>query len=941
MDNSKLYKYEIVHLNVRGARSNKENLEQYLADMNFPEIVSLNETKLPRNRNFEIANYNLVTRREHSDIGGSRGSLILTRHDLKDVIEIEEVKEIFQHDKVLGVEVKRTDQRPGIKVFSYYNPPLCNPNEAVLQYVANTTGCSVLTGDINCKHTIWGSTKNEKRGIELLNALNRMNLHVFNDDSKTRCDPVSGKEESLDLVIGNDNAMRILSDYWVGLDIGSDHYPVHAILQFGIPTPDNPHLVRRITNLNLKKWEKILNGHPRIGAAQNPSSLDSNAELVTDQIMKAFKESCPEKKIMKKAKCEFTPEIRACVKEKRKLRRQKNVALQNDDQVLVRQIMTQINKLGNDIKRLQKQEKKAELLKHCSRLNTEKNSKKFFETFNIIANPLMKNDPKASTLKPVQDELGNIASTSQEKSRLFANRLQRTHQEPDYKGFDDKWKKSVEHFIEENKKAFTTEMGDSYVEQEDGDDSILLQRVTMEELQENLRNCKNRSAAGEDGISYLMLKRLPPQYMENLCQIYSDAIRLGHFPITWKSAVVKMLPKPQKDAKLAKNYRPISLLSCVGKILERIIARRVSNHLESENLLSTSQSGFRSHRMTAEQLLRLSEESHRAFKKKKVTAALFLDAEAAFDRCWHNGIKYKLKNNYNLPNRTVRLISSFLTGRTLTVLYEGCRSHIVHLHAGTPQGSPLSPLIYIMYVNDYPGSLSEICSLSQFADDTALWTQAFTKAIATRKLQRALNSLEGWCRQWRVKLNGEKSHLLFITRSNEKDNENYSLHLFDDIVRPVESAKFLGVEIDSKLSFKRHVESICNRSRKRIQVLSTLARAGVEPPILMRLYQCYILSLIEYGSPSFIAAPKKQLDCLQKIQNDAIRACLRLPSYIRTSLIHEYAGIAPVKERLKSTSTRLLGKMRSHNEHVKQLMREHDDFGNSQPHSPLDILMAE
>ena len=111
-------------------------------------------------------------------------------------------------------------------------------------------------------------------------------------------------------------------------------------------------------------------------------------------------------------------------------------------------------------------------------------------------------------------------------------------------------------------------------------------------------------------------------------------------------------------------------------------------------MFAKSQSGFRRKRMTSEQLLRLLEESHCAFKKQQSTAALFLDAEAAFDRCWHSGIMYKLKVNLNLPDRIIRLISSFLTDRTLRVLFEGSLSQTVYLKAGTPQGSPLSPLIY-------------------------------------------------------------------------------------------------------------------------------------------------------------------------------------------------------------------------------------------------------
>ena len=133
--------------------------------------------------------------------------------------------------------------------------------------------------------------------------------------------------------------------------------------------------------------------------------------------------------------------------------------------------------------------------------------------------------------------------------------------------------------------------------------------------------------------------------------------------------------------------------------------------MEDNKLFSRSQSGFRRHHMTTEQLLRLSEESHSAFKKQQTIAALFLDAEAAFDKCWHNGIRYKLKVSLKLPDRIIRLLSSFLTDRSLTVLYEGCYSHRVYLNAGTPQGSPLSPLIYIIY--------AEMFNLNNFLNSVA------------------------------------------------------------------------------------------------------------------------------------------------------------------------------------------------------------------------------
>ena len=929
-----LYKYEVVHLNIRGARSNKSNLENYLAEMNFPEVICLNETKLPLNLNYEVNGYNVAARREHNSIGG----MILARDDIKDIIEIEEVKDKFRSDKIIGIEILSDGKRPSLKIFSYYNPPLTSPNDSIISYVGSMRGNCLLTGDLNCKNTFWGSTRTDTRGTELMQSLVTNNLVVFNNDSMTRCDPATGKEESLDLMIGNVRSAQMLKDFWVGFDVGSDHYPVHILFQFDVMSTPTPRYIRKPEKMNNAKWNRILNSQPPISSSSTPAELDANVEVLTDRIASAFESSCPSTRIKKPSLNRFTPEIQVKVKEKRKLRRQKNDALQQQNLTLVREIMTKINRLGNEIKKLQKREKKQELERHCDSLNRETNSRKFFQTFGIVARSVMDGDAPSSSQKRIEDENGVKATTSQEKANLFAQRLQKIHQEPDYVGFDDGWKVSVARFLEENEKVYKIDRNETYLQDEPGDDSNLCQKVSLDELDQNLAKCKNRSAVGQDGISYFLIKKLPEAMKQNMCQVFSDAIRLGYFPKKWKTAVVKLIPKPNKDTKFAKNYRPISLLSCVGKVLERIIANRLSTYLEENGMFAVTQSGFRRKHMTSEQLLRLSEECHTAFKQQKTTAALFLDAEAAFDRCWHDGIKYKLKKNLNLPSRIIRLISSFLTDRSLVVLYEGCYSQTVTLKAGTPQGSPLSPLIYIIYVNDYPEEIQELSSLSQFADDTALWTSAYTRSYSIRKLQKALNLLESWCRKWRVKLNGEKSNLIIITRNRDPEEENYALQLFDDIIRPTKSARFLGVEIDGILAFKKHFDAILDRASRRLNVLRVLASNGTDAPTLMRLYKIYVRPILEYGSAAFMSAPKTQLSRLQQIQNEAIRICLRLPRYIRTDLLHEYASIEPIFVRLLMLNRKLLNTMKSKNSHIEALVNCHAPPTDGRHLSPLDNL---
>ena len=175
-------------------------------------------------------------------------------------------------------------------------------------------------------------------------------------------------------------------------------------------------------------------------------------------------------------------------------------------------------------------------------------------------------------------------------------------------------------------------------------------------------------------------------------------------------------PKHNKNIEISQNYRPISLLSCTGKLFEKLLASKIYSLLEQKHHFSEYQSGFRCHRQTSDHLLCLTQSLKIASKLKKHSTALFLDAEKEFDSCWHDGLKYKVKNS-NLHPQYVRLISSFLKSRTVNVTLGGAISNSITLQAETPQGSCLSLLLYIFYINDLPNHPLNNVNVSQFADD--------------------------------------------------------------------------------------------------------------------------------------------------------------------------------------------------------------------------------
>ena len=171
----------------------------------------------------------------------------------------------------------------------------------------------------------------------------------------------------------------------------------------------------------------------------------------------------------------------------------------------------------------------------------------------------------------------------------------------------------------------------------------MLRKISVPEITKTLQKCKNRSAPGEDQISYLILKNLDREQLSNIALIYNSCLKTGYFPMAWKQAKVVMLPKPGKDLTKPTSYRPISLLPAIGKVFERITASRLSTFLEKANYFDENQAGFRKNRSTLDQIFKLSQSVSTALKKHKKAVGVFLDVEKAFDAVWLEGLKYKIR----------------------------------------------------------------------------------------------------------------------------------------------------------------------------------------------------------------------------------------------------------------------------------------------------------
>ena len=218
----------------------------------------------------------------------------------------------------------------------------------------------------------------------------------------------------------------------------------------------------------------------------------------------------------------------------------------------------------------------------------------------------------------------------------------------------------------------------------------------------------------------MVLKNCEPEFSYILAKFFNKCLKESCFPDCWKVSLVVSIFKNVGERSTAKNYRPVSLLSVVSKVFEKLVNNRIVDHLEKCGLFSDFQYGFRSCQSTADLLKVVSDRTARAFNRSAATQAVALDISKAFDRVWHAGLLHKLKS-YGISGQIFGLSSSFLSNRWLRVVLDGKSSQEYLVNAGVPQGSILGPTLLLLYINDLPDDV--ICNIAIYADDTTLYSK--------------------------------------------------------------------------------------------------------------------------------------------------------------------------------------------------------------------------
>ena len=383
-----------------------------------------------------------------------------------------------------------------------------------------------------------------------------------------------------------------------------------------------------------------------------------------------------------------------------------------------------------------------------------------------------------------------------------------------------------------------------------------------------------------------------------------------------------MIPKPKKDHSRPENFRPISLLSTLSKVLERVVLSRLNKWIEDNQLLSDLQSGFRRGRQTKDQLLRLINDGLAAFNINAELGALFIDIEKAFDKVWHQGLLFKL-SNARIPPYLGFWIANYLKDRTFKVRLSSALSQAMPIEAGVPQGSVLGPVLFLLFFNDILKEQSKLTLrdpvIGLYADDKTAWVVSRSLFVIQTRLQRQLNHIAGWMAKWRSKISTNKTVYTIFNAGKLTKSQAISLLYNNEMIKQETHPKFLGVTLDPGLNFQKFANEITQRCHKKLNMLRSIKGKswGASSRLIINSYKALVRPVIEYAPIIYLVMSETSQLKIERIQRRAIRIAMNWPIYTTSEAMYSKAKLESVKTRATKLSLNYVAKATTSNSLIK------------------------
>lgn len=874
---------------------------QFFSFLNLfkPDIVCLNETKISEFRaNNEIIiknhpNYYFFHKHRHHDINGAGGVAMMVRKSGSFKFEVSDFLDYLELETIcLKININNKD----VFIVSYYNPPDKPISEELFEKFSNNS--ILVLGDLNAKNCNISSDSYNFNTDLLNNIVNNQDLIFLNDQSPTHTNFSSLEESILDYAIASPDIYELFDNFKVydEFKMGSDHHPIFVSLKLS-SSPSKPDRIVIRTDWDL--FSKLL---PISFPSENLSIEEKNC-FIKESIISAYSNSTKtfSKNDEKNKLPKYISELIVKKKNlKNKLHKNPSDNSLRGDLYLVKRTLTKEidsflnSEWDNFLNGIRK---------------TQVSSKPFWDKINQLRGS-KNNSSRIPDLMVGSEKL----SEDEQKANHFAKRLQETFSEENNPAFDPIFKSKIDQTVASASVNFNA--------------NIEFNLLGIEDVDRELGKLRARSASGLDGISNSQLTHISEGFKLLILDLVNHTLKSGQIPGEWKDSIITMIPK-KGISKNPKDYRPISLTSCLAKLCERMILHRLYSFVEQNKLLVNHQSGFRQKRQTKDNLAFLIQKISESFNRKKKVCGFFFDIASAFDKVWHNGLIFKMLK-MNIPLELVRWISDFLSNRSFMVKVNGSCSAQLPISTGVPQGSVLSPTLFSIFINDIPNCENKNSSDSLlFADDLAcFFIFKKTNSVLLNRIKKYLEGLEKWLREWRLIMSPSKCNQIIFTKRTK--NFKFKFKLFGEFINQTDDVTFLGLRFDSKLSFINQINYIKQTTSKRLNILKILSNRtwNINKKTLINIYKSLVLSVIDYSSIIFDCLTIERKRQLQIIQNNCLRIILKKPFlYTRIDDLHKEAGIEKIEARFsKLNSTYFSYAILNKNPLISKMCKEYISF---------------
>jgi len=893
----------VIHCNVNGVRS---STEEKRALLNKFKIISIQDTRLRQGQNVLetlFNNYYIYETKHDNTVG-----IALLIHNSVNHTLIEKISR--NNHNLITVKIHKSKLCPqDLYISSFHAPPRNSrfgnfPFQIKLLDKSLKYKCAITVGDFNARHSSLGCKGTNKHGRIFYKYLTHK-THIILNDARipTFHHCAHNFSDTIDFAVSTVKAAKYIESCVIDNDIGSDHLPLAIKLKANSIAPVNATNNNNTYNIEKTNWdsftdsleESVINDPDLwpIPAITSPDEIISVTKNIINKIQDAVEISTPKYRTPNSDRPRLPESVLLLIRSRRLLRSQVRINPNNE-------IRKQINELNKSIKKQIKEvktkieEKKQQILRAGPR------NSRFWPTVKSIFKPIAENNIAINNQ-------GAKLTTPADKTAAFQEHFKNIFCNSEDVEFNSNFKSQVDSSLPDLTPIFNAATN---ITEEINNDQ-LTKPTSVIEITSIINSFQNRKAPGPDKIVYEHLKHAPNKLILILRAIYNAILLSGFIPPQFKSAIITIIPKANKDLTDINSYRPITLAPTLSKIFEKIINNRLLEFVTRNKIIKQHQTAFLPNKDSTENVLHVTQTIINNFNLNKYTLLLSLDIMKAFDKVWHNGVISTLLRHTS--RHFCRIVKSFLEDRKIKVKFNNnTASSYFTQTCGLPQGSPLSPLLFNILISTAPYINSSNIKTYNYADDIFYASSASDPKLAWDQLKPNVDFFIQWCKDYRLKIQINKTNITFFTRRRGTPNNQYPIITINNTeIERQKHTKILGVTLDTHMNLNQHISNIDEGSKyiiNNIRKIMTINRF-IPPYIGVLLYKSLLRSKFTYAAPILMMIKPSTWRPLLSSEHQALRAAYRTGIRTKLASLYEKAKITPLPNHYKDLSKRVLSKL--------------------------------